>query len=76
MAVGVRHQLIGFLGGGIQADGMVDRVGLGKRHLDVAAVHAGAARVHQVRGRVVAAGLQDVDEAHQIRLGVGVRVGQ
>ena len=40
MAVGMRHQFIGFLGRGIQTHRVVDRIVLGKRHPGVAAIHA------------------------------------
>jgi hypothetical protein len=48
MAVGVRHQLVGLLGRGVQADRVVDAVVLGERHLGVAAVDAGARGIDQV----------------------------
>jgi hypothetical protein len=32
VAVGVRHQLVGLLGGGVEADRVVDAVVLGERH--------------------------------------------
>ena len=74
VAVGVGHQLVGFLGGGVHADGVVHRIVLGERHLGVAAVDAGAAGVGQVRHLVVAAAFQDVHEADDVAVDIGMRV--
>jgi hypothetical protein len=76
MAVGVRHQLVGLLGGRVQADRVVDAVMLGERHLGVAAVDAGARGIDQVLHAVVAAAFEDVGEADQVAVDVGVRVLQ
>ena len=76
VAVGMRHQLVGLLGGCIQADRMIDAVVLGERHCLVATVDARAAGVDQVLHVVMAATLEDVREANDVRLDVRVRVDQ
>ena len=38
MAIGIRHQLVGLLGRGVEADGMVGLVIDRKRHLGVGAI--------------------------------------
>jgi hypothetical protein len=76
VAVGVGHQLVGLLGGGIQADRVVDAVMLGERHLGVAAVHAGARCIGQVLHLAVPAAFQDVHEADEVAVDIGMRVLQ
>jgi hypothetical protein len=66
------HQLIGLLGGRVVADGVVHRIAFGKRHLGVAAIDAGAAGIDQMLDLVLAAALQDIAKAQQIRVGVVV----
>ena len=74
LAVGVRHQLVALLRRGVERDGIVDLVGLAVWHLRVQAVDAGGRGVNQMPYPVVAARFQDVQEACQVRLQVGVRV--
>ena len=74
LAVGVGHELVALLGGGVQRDWIVDLVVGGIRNLLVAAVHAGGARVHEVLDFVVAACFQDVVESDEVALDVGIRV--
>ena len=76
VAVGVGHQLIGFLAGGIQAHRVVDRLALVKGQVAVAAIHRTAGGIHQVTNVVVTAAFQDVAKPHQIALDVGRRVLQ
>ena len=76
VAVAVRHQFVGFLGGGVEAERVVDGIMHRKGHPGVAAVHAGAAGVDEVFDAVPAAGFEDVEEADQIALRVGVRIDQ
>ena len=71
MAVGVGHELVALLGRGVERDRRVDAVLLAEGYLLVAAVDGARARVHQVLHRVVAAGLQDVEEADQVAVDVG-----
>jgi hypothetical protein len=76
MRVGVRHQLVGFLAGGVQAhrvvDGIVDR----ERDLGVGAVDRRRAGVDEVLDAVVAAAFEQVGEADDVGLHVGVRILQ
>lgn len=74
LGVGGGHELVGLLGGGVERNRRVDAVLLGERHLLVAAVHRAGAGVDQVLDRVVAAGLEDVEEADEVALQVGARV--
>ena len=79
--IGVGHQLVALLGGGIEADGIVDFVVCGIRHFFVGAVDRGAGGVdemfHSFRSVVVgmAAGLNYVVEADEVGLHVGIGVG-
>ena len=41
MAVGVRHQFIGFLAGCVQADRVIDIVMNRERHMRIGAIHTG-----------------------------------
>ena len=70
------HQLVGLLGGRIQADRMVDAVVLRERHAGVAAIHARTAGIHQMRHLVVTAAFEDVHEADDVGVDVGVRILQ
>ena len=74
MAVGVSHQLVGLLGGRIQAHRMVHRVLLREGHLAVTAVHRAAGGIHQVGNTLMAAGLQHGPESHQVALDVNSRI--
>ena len=68
------HELIGLLGGGIQAHRVVHRLVLGKREISVAAIHRAAGGIDQMLDALVAATLEHMAETHQIRLDVGGRV--
>jgi hypothetical protein len=72
----MRHQLIGLLGGGVEADRVIDAVMFGERHLGVAAVNTGTGGVHQMRYFVVAAAFENIGEADDVALDVGVRILQ
>lgn len=74
LAVGVRHEFVALLGGGVQRDRVIDLVVGGIRNLLVAAVHAGGARVHEVFDLIVATCFQDVVETDEVALDVGIRV--
>ena len=74
LAVAVGEELVGLLGGGVEGDGVVHLVVHGEGHLFVPAVDGGAGGVDQVLDRVVAAGLEDVVEADDVRLDVDVGV--
>ena len=74
LGVGGGHELVGLLGGGVERRRRVHAVLLGERHLLVAAVDRAGAGVDQVLDRVVAAGLEHVEEADEVALEVGARV--
>ncbi|MCY1445435.1 hypothetical protein D9M71_619480 [compost metagenome] len=70
MRVAVRHQFIGALAGGIQRHGLLDRVVDAERQLGVGAVYRTAGGIDQVAGRLLAAGLEDVEETDQVGLAI------
>ena len=74
LGVGGGHELVGLLGGGVERHRRVDAVLLGERHLLVAAVDRAGTSVDQVPDRVVAAGLEDIEESDEVALQVGTRV--
>lgn len=74
LGVGGGHELVGLLGGGVERHRGVDAVLLRERHLLVAAVDRTGAGVDQVLDRVVAAGLEYVEEADEVALEVCARV--
>ena len=76
MAITMRHQFIGPLGGGIQAHRMIDRVVSRKWLLGIGPVDAGTAGIHEVPGLLRTATLHDVDEGGQICTHIGVRIEQ
>lgn len=74
LGVGGGHELVGLLGGGVERHRRVHAVLLGERHLLVAAVDRAGAGVDEVLDRVVAAGLEHVEEADEVALEVGTRI--
>ena len=72
--IGGGHQLVGLFRGCVERHRRVHAVLLGERHLLVAAVDRAGAGVDQVLDRVVAAGLEHVEEADEVALQVGARV--
>src|SRR5690554_8059225 len=76
LAVGVSHQLIGLLGGRVQAQGVIYVVMHGERHGLVSAVYRAAGGVHQVLHVVMATAFQDIHKANQVGVYVGVGVFQ
>ena len=74
--VAVRHQLVGALGGGVQADRMVGGAGLGERNVAVEAVHRTGRGVHQVAHRGLAARFEHAQEAVHVVRRVGERVAE
>jgi len=71
LAIGVCHQFVALLGGGIEAHRCVGLVGFGIRHLLVQAIDAAGTGIYQVLHRMMAAALQQRQESHQVGLGVG-----
>src|SRR5438270_12117958 len=74
MRIRVRHQLVRFFRGRVQRDGMIDVVVLGEGLLRIRAVHGARRRVDEMLDGVMAASLEDVQEAGDVALGVRVRV--
>ena len=77
MAVGVRHQLIGFFSGRVQRHGMVNILIDGKWHLGIGAVHTTRRRIRQVLHTVVPAPFKDVQKSGHVAVDVrmGIREG-
>ena len=77
-AVGVGHELVALFGGGVQRYGVIDFVVGGVGDLLVAAIDAGGAGIDEVLDFAFffasAAGFEDVVEADEIALDVGIRV--
>ena len=71
MAIGVRHQLIGFLARGVEAHRVVNRLTFMKRQIAVAAVDRTARGINKVFCAVVATAFKKMTKAHQIALDVG-----
>ena len=74
LAVGMGHQFVRLLRGRIEAHRMGNAALLRKGHVAVQPVDTAGAGVDQVLHPVVAAALQDVDEAVDVRLYVGIRI--
>lgn len=81
LAVGMGHQFVALLSGGIEGDGIVDLVVGAVGHLLVAAIDAGGGGIDEmlyptlVLFVTVAAGLEDVVEADEVGLDIGTGVG-
>ena len=73
--VSMCHQFVAFLRGGIEADGIIYLIVRGIGHFLVAAVDAAAAGIHEVFYLVVAASLEEVVEADEVALYIGIGVG-
>ncbi|MNP06278.1 hypothetical protein D3C76_982530 [compost metagenome] len=76
MAVTVGQQFIGTLGGRVQRNRVIDRIFDAKRQAAVAAIDRTARGIDQVPGAMVPTGFQHIEEAHQVRLGVHIRLVQ
>jgi hypothetical protein len=73
--VGMGHQLIALLRGGVEAHGVVHLVVCRIRHLLVAAIDGRGRGIDQMLHLVVATGLEDVVESDEVALDIGVGVG-
>ena len=73
--VGMGHQLVTLLGGGVEAYGVVHLVICRIRHFLVAAIYGRGRGIDQMFHFVVAAGLEDVVESDEVALDVGIGVG-
>ena len=73
-AVSMRHQFVALLRGSIEAHGIVYLVVRGIGHFLVAAIDAAAAGIHEVFYLVVAAGLEEIVEADEVALYIGIGV--
>lgn len=76
LAVAVGHQFIGLFTGGVETDGVIDVMGCGKRHRFVEAVDAGAGGVGEVLDVIVAAGFEDIAEADDVGVDIGLRIDE
>ena len=74
--VGVGHELVALLGGGIEAHRVIHRGMLGIGLMRVQTVHRGGGGKDEVLHLVVAAAFQHVAEAYQIGADIGGRVLQ
>jgi hypothetical protein len=72
----MRHQLVGLLGRGVEADRVIDVVMLRKGHALVAAVDAGTAGIQEMLDAVVAAAFENIDETDHVAVDVGMRILQ
>ena len=73
--VGMGHQLIALLGGGVEAHGVVHLVVCRIGHFLVAAIDGRRRSIDQMLHFMVAAGLEDVVESYEVALDIGVGVG-
>ena len=74
VGIGVGHQLVGLLGGGVERDGVVHDVVDGEREMGVEAVDRTAGGVGQMRRLRVPAGFEDVQEPDEVALDVGAGI--
>lgn len=73
--VGMGHQLVALLRGGVEAHGVVHLVVCRIRHLLVAAIDGRGRGIDQMLHFVVAARLEDVVESDEVALDIGVGIG-
>lgn len=75
LAIGMGHQLVALLRGGVEAYGVVHLVVCRIRHLLVAAIYGRGRGIDQMFHFVVTARLEDVVEPYEVALDVGVGIG-
>ena len=74
MRIGMRHQFVGLLGRGIEADRMVDGISFRERDLGIAAIDGATRRVGQMFDAMMSRALENVQEGGEIRFAVDLRV--
>ena len=70
----MRHEFIRLLGSGVEANGMIYAIVLGKWQLLVAAINAGTGSIDQVLNTIMPATFQNVHKPRDIGLNVGLRI--
>lgn len=75
LRVGMGHQLVALLRGGVEAHGVVYLVVCRIGHLLIAAIDGRGRGIDQMFHLVVTAGLKDVVEPYEVALDIGVGVG-
>ena len=76
VAVGVGHQFVGLLRGRVQAHGMIDVVCTEKGIVVFGPVHGARRGVDEMAHARMTAAFEHVDEADEVAVDVGVRMGQ
>ena len=76
VAVAVGHHFVGLLAGRVERQRVVDVVALGERQGPVGAVHGARGCIDEVGDTMATASFEDVDEAGEVGVDVGVRVLQ
>ena len=76
VAVGVRHQLVGLLGGRIEAHRVIHVVMHRKRQAGIGAIHRAAGGIDQMLHPMGAASLQNLHESGYIAVDVGLGIFQ
>ena len=74
MAIGVGHQLVGFLGRRKQALRVVDIIMHQKGHGDIGAVDTGGAGINQMLNTVVTTTFEDMAKPNQVAVNLRQRV--
>ena len=74
LGIAVGKELVAFLRGGIEAHGVVNAVVGAERHLLVTTIHARARSINQVLDTTLTASLEDVVEAEDVAVDVGIRI--
>jgi hypothetical protein len=68
------HEFIRLLGSGVEANGMIHAIVLGKWQLLIAAIDTGAGGIDQMPNAVVSATLQNIHEPRDIGLDVSMLI--
>src|SRR5437870_1831242 len=72
----MRHQLVGLLGGTVEAQGMINVVGSTKRHSAVGAIDGGGRGINEMPASRVPTTLEHIEKTGKIGMGVGMRIDQ